>query len=768
MSSDSEVLDSLQSELGLPIDRFVITSRAMKPDEKKWLDGLFHCGTENGRPLIERVKNSVTGLNWAVLDEHGNVRALNLMHVDCPQFPTRLLEFTNLTHLILNDCELQAVPEEIGVLTHLRTVSLNSNLLTEIPTALWNLPALREIHLGNNQVRLLPDSPPASRELRSVTLSGNEIEVLPDWCLEERWRLSVEHHETRYRPNRVIYVSDNPLEDPPLEIIALGRKAIDQYRSATNGATVPINEVKVLLVGGGGAGKTSLVNRLLGRAFNPAEEQTGGIQIDTWIVDSSEGQLTAHLWDFGGQEIMHSTHQFFLSQRSLYVLLLDGRKEEDPEYWLKHIECFGGDAPVVVILNKTDQNPSFDVNRRFLAERHPGITGFYRLSCATGEGVDAARQGICTALEEVEITKTVWPETWSRVKERIAANPAPFLSNAQYTAICKECGVDDDAQETLITFLRDLGTIAHFPELRLSGLHVLEPRWLTGAVYRIINNPAVAECNGMLDLAALSTILSSSGDGLTYPLETRSFIVDVMEKFELAFPVDTSTLLIPDLLPVQEPDFQFETEDALRFRLDYDFLPASILPRFIVRKHQDIVNGLVWRSGALLEDASFGAQALVRASTAARQIEIFVTGQRRRDYLAVLRSAFLDINRRFEAMRCREIVVLPDNPDLGVSYEHLIRLEQSGIADYFPDGAEHAYRVAELLGTVTVPANRTEQQLQELIEKLITERDSPETGAQKAILTMHPNLYGIGVDLNALGERISRVIKDRKAPKPGR
>jgi hypothetical protein len=45
---------------------------------------------------------------------------------------------------------------------------------------------------------------------------------------------------------------------------------------------------------------------------------------------------------------MHATHQFFLSKRSLYILVLDGRKEEDAEYWLKHIESFGGDSPVLM------------------------------------------------------------------------------------------------------------------------------------------------------------------------------------------------------------------------------------------------------------------------------------------------------------------------------------------------------------------------------------------------------------------------------------
>jgi GTPase SAR1 family protein len=83
--------------------------------------------------------------------------------------------------------------------------------------------------------------------------------------------------------------------------------------------------------------------------------------------------ILVHFWDFGGQEIMHATHQFFLSKRSLYILVLDGRRDEKTEYWLKHIESFGGDSPILVVLNKIDENPSFEVNRRFLQVRHVNV-----------------------------------------------------------------------------------------------------------------------------------------------------------------------------------------------------------------------------------------------------------------------------------------------------------------------------------------------------------------------------------------------------------
>ena len=73
---------------------------------------------------------------------------------------------------------------------------------------------------------------------------------------------------------------------------------------------------------------------------------------------------------------MHATHQFFLSRRSLYVLVLDGRRDERPEYWLRYIESFGGGSPVLVVLNKQDTNPSFDVDRIALRRKFPFIKGF--------------------------------------------------------------------------------------------------------------------------------------------------------------------------------------------------------------------------------------------------------------------------------------------------------------------------------------------------------------------------------------------------------
>jgi len=114
--------------------------------------------------------------------------------------------------------------------------------------------------------------------------------------------------------------------DPPLEIVARGRDAVASYFRELGTDALPLNELKVLLVGNGAAGKTSLVKRMFGDTFDADEPQTHGINIRAQNIKTlQDNEAKLNFWDFGGQEIMHATHQFFLSRRSLYIIVLAGR-----------------------------------------------------------------------------------------------------------------------------------------------------------------------------------------------------------------------------------------------------------------------------------------------------------------------------------------------------------------------------------------------------------------------------------------------------------
>ena len=142
----------------------------------------------------------------------------------------------------------------------------------------------------------------------------------------------------------------------------------------------PLNEVKLILLGRGGVGKTSLVNRLVRDEFDPDSAKTEGIQITQWPVTVEDETVRLHVWDFGGQEIMHATHQFFLTERSFYLVVLSGREgseDADAEYWLKLVASFGGDSPVFVVLNKIELAPVRSGPPRAAAKvsQHPRVHG---------------------------------------------------------------------------------------------------------------------------------------------------------------------------------------------------------------------------------------------------------------------------------------------------------------------------------------------------------------------------------------------------------
>jgi len=105
------------------------------------------------------------------------------------------------------------------------------------------------------------------------------------------------------------HLSENPLKSPPPEIAGKGVEAIFEFFKSLEAEKQQLNEVKVLLVGDGGAGKKSLVKRLLGEKYDNNEPQTHGINIKKWEIIDGDDKIKVHSWDFGGQEIMHATHQ---------------------------------------------------------------------------------------------------------------------------------------------------------------------------------------------------------------------------------------------------------------------------------------------------------------------------------------------------------------------------------------------------------------------------------------------------------------------------
>ncbi len=118
------------------------------------------------------------------------------------------------------------------------------------------------------------------------------------------------------------------------------RISIEAYIE-TNGHVSTTQVARLILLGNGGAGKTSLANKLCDpdKKLAVNESPTPRIQVRDHIIEDEDGKKTElNVWDFGGQVIMHSTHSFFLSERSTYIIACNSRANEQPDPWLQLLE----------------------------------------------------------------------------------------------------------------------------------------------------------------------------------------------------------------------------------------------------------------------------------------------------------------------------------------------------------------------------------------------------------------------------------------------
>ncbi len=106
------------------------------------------------------------------------------------------------------------------------------------------------------------------------------------------------------------------------------------YEMSEQFGYAPLSEGRIIFVGDGSSGKSSIIEKILYNSFTLGRAQTNGINIEHLHLQHPEDgrDLSFHIWDFGGQEIQHAVHKFFFTEGCLYVLVLDNRKEEEPDY----------------------------------------------------------------------------------------------------------------------------------------------------------------------------------------------------------------------------------------------------------------------------------------------------------------------------------------------------------------------------------------------------------------------------------------------------
>ncbi len=705
-------------------------------NELKWVPGVVRRLTWLEDLALD--SNPLEGLPEWIAELDRLVR-LNVGKTQLGAIPHAIGRLRSLEQLQIDRNELKELPPSIGRLGRLRKLDAFYNAGLQLPDAVGDLVALEALDLDTNHLGHVPEPIRRLRGLKELDLGRNDLTALPPWIgelssLESLW---LNENELRRLPaalkqlprlSRLFLHGNEALKLPPEilgpsyeETLAPNTPAatpvdvLRYYFRAQRGPTRPLGEAKLILVGEGEVGKTSIVRQLVKcEVARPGEQRTEGIQITTWDLPAGpaegEAPIKLNVWDFGGQEIYYATHQFFLTQRSLYLLVIAGRAGEDQgrlHDWLRMIRSLGGDAPILVVVNKSEEHRT-DLNKSRLKKDYaPNLRGFHNVSCVRGTGIDDLRKAIAREARALDHVNAPVPLAYFDVKAELAAEARThdYLDYARYDQICRDHGLEEpDERAQLLRQLHELGTVLNYGDpsspLRLADTNILNPVWVTKGVYGILTDDRLRDRRGVLEPAMLADVL----DPARYPPDRHGFLLDMMRKFEMCFDFPDSNgqrVLVPQLLPRDEPDLDWRPDDSLSFEFHYKSLPPGLISRFLVRMQHNLTKKpTYWRSGVVLDVD--GNRTLVRADEGTRRVLISAQGPEggRRRALSVVRDRFREIHATLPKLEVDERVPLPDRPEVTVGYPHLRKLEEKGQLEFIPEGADRAYSVAMLLDGV--------------------------------------------------------------------
>jgi internalin A len=551
-------------------------------------------------------------------------------------FPDSFGKLTGLQTLIASKNEIELIPMSIATLPNLLTLIISDNKLSQIPNEIWRAEQLKYLDVSGNRISIIPRTISKCSRLTRLLVSSNRIEFLPP-NLVELARLQYFEFDR------------NPLKSPPTEVSLQGMDAVLSFLEELHTADGERFDAKVLLLGQGGVGKTSLLRRVCGKSFSEEEMTTHGVEVERVHVQHPGRQsqrMRLDFWDFAGQEIEHATHQFFMSPNSVFVLVWNARHGQAQgrlDYWLELIRSRAPAAPVVLVATHIDQRIP-DVNFSALQKRFAQLIGQVSVDNRSGAGIDALIQMIAECASKLPQMGQPWPANWSAVEEELSFINEHHITFERFEAICRLQGLNSPLDHsTLAETLHNLGIILNFqsdPVLR--ELVILRPNWITKAISYALTDRATSDRTGTLYHSDFPRIWQH------YDQSLHPAFFALMNKFELSYQLEdvVGMSIVPALLPYEEPRGA-EVQHRLGMIFRMSSVPPGLVSRFIVRTHRYTTN-IHWREGAFL--SYDGQKARIELFEHQRELHATVDGSAPSNLFAILTDTIRQILEDFPGL----------------------------------------------------------------------------------------------------------------------
>ena len=570
-----------------------------------------------------------------------NLKTIYLSSNQFTDFDHKILQLTQLEYLIMVDNKLRTLPKSVNSLKNLKTLNIKYNKIEVLPSSIGDFEHLESLYLSNNKLEEIPVEIGNLSNLKYLELNNNQLKSLPN----ELGKL---------RKLEELKINGNQINNIPIEIIDRGTKSILNYlNSSLAKETHLLFEAKLLIVGAGNVGKTYLMNQLIYGSIDSKTLTTPGIDIKQWTIETSKTKdFIINFWDFGGQEIYHSTHQFFLTKRSLYVFLWEARTDDQIisfDYWLNVIKLLSNNSPVIVVQNKIDERMN-EIDEKTIREKFKNIVSFHKVSAREKTGIQDLKVDIAKEIEKLPLVGDRLPQVWLKIRGELENLDKSFIEYQGYIKICKKYGLTNNQAVLLSNYFHDLGVFLHFSEdIILIDILFLKPSWATNAVYKIVDTKAVALNHGKFHFEDLKQIWQD------YPEDKYIYLIALMKKFELCFQIlNTKEFIVPELLPPGKPNFNWDYNDNLILEYRYKFMPAGIITRFIVRTHDLIQEHNYWKNGVIIDrkrlkkpdlKSTTGVQddstsALIISEAINRKIRIWIHGSNKASLYHIIEREF--------------------------------------------------------------------------------------------------------------------------------
>ncbi len=462
-----------------------------------------------------------------------------------------------------------------------------------------------------------------------------------------------------------------------------------------------LNEAKLVLVGPGGVGKSSIARKIVNIDDDLSNlESTEGIDISHITIQdvgpNKKKGFKFNIWDFAGQKKYDASHQLFITGNSLYLLVVEA-KDEIPEhefvYWLKTISTFGAKSPIIIVLNKIDKRND-DIPFLHYSKTYSEIKSSVKVSTDKNyknyrSTIQKLKQEIAETIKYLPDFEAALPKTWVRIRNELNQINENYIPISEYYKICRRYKLTRKNSDYLSKFLHNLGIIIHFERNPLlKDFVILNVEWAIDGIYKLLDDDEVYENFGKFNLSTLKRIFTSE----KYRLRLEE-LINLMQSFEICFPISNQEYIFPQLLAGDVPNFQFMENDSAKFKFEYGFLPYLLMSRVIAKLHPLIkkINNpksekwLMWKRGVIIEEEKTIAKIVSNYGT--NSIDIYISGTRKITILHKIRQVINEINQKSypeititEKVKC---VCNKCSNNIGELYYHEWRMLEGRISNGF-------------------------------------------------------------------------------------